>query len=70
MGKKKVCYFHDHDIGAFYYGPGHPMKPHRLQMTHNLILSYNLYRQMEVYRPHSATDEEMKRFHTADYVDL
>ena len=49
MGKKKVSYFHDADtIGSYYYGPGHPMKPHRLQMTHNLILSYHLYKKMEV----------------------
>ena len=49
MGKQKVCYFHDADtIGSYYYGPGHPMKPHRLQMTHNLILSYQLYKKMDV----------------------
>jgi acetoin utilization deacetylase AcuC-like enzyme len=28
---------------------GHPMKPHRIRMTHNLILNYGLYRKMEVY---------------------
>ena len=58
MGKKKVCYFHDADmIGSYYYGPGHPMKPHRLQMTHNLILSYHLYKKMEVPPPrqHAST---------------
>ena len=70
-GKQKVCYFHDADtMGTFYYGPGHPMKPHRLQMTHNLILSYQLYKKMEVYRPHLATEEEMTQFHAADYIDF
>eukprot|EP00965_Chrysotila_dentata_P104796 3461169-Pleurochrysis_carterae.AAC.2 len=50
-GKRRVCYFHDADnMGSYYYGPGHPMKPPRLQMTHNLILSYGLYRKMEVIR--------------------
>ena len=34
---------------------GHPMKPHRMRMTHNLLLNYGLYRKMEVYRPHKAT---------------
>eukprot|EP00953_Heterococcus_sp_UTEX-ZZ885_P039726 20352-Heterococcus_DN1.PRE.4 len=43
------------DIGHYYYGPGHPMKPHRLKLTHHLILSYNLYRKMEVFRPRLAT---------------
>ena len=37
------------DIGNFYYGQGHPMKPHRVRMAHNLILNYGLYRKMEIY---------------------
>ena len=37
------------DIGNYYYGQGHPMKPHRIRMTHNLILNYGLYRKMEIY---------------------
>jgi len=70
-GKRRVCYFHDADtMGSYYYGPGHPMKPHRLQMTHNLILSYHLYRKMEVFRPHLATDEEMLQFHAPEYIDF
>jgi histone deacetylase 1/2 len=28
---------------------GHPMKPHRIRMTHNLLLNYGLYRKMEIY---------------------
>ena len=37
------------DVGHFYYGPGHPMKPHRLKLTHNLVLNYGLYRKMECF---------------------
>ena len=37
------------DIGNNYYGQGHPMKPHRIRMTHNLLLNYGLYRKMEIY---------------------
>lgn len=29
-------------------GPGHPMKPHRLSLTHSLVLNYGLYKKMEV----------------------
>lgn len=25
------------------------MKPHRIRMTHNLLLNYGLYRQMQIY---------------------
>ena len=37
------------DVGNYYYGQGHPMKPHRIKMTHNLLLNYGLYRKMEIY---------------------
>ncbi|KAF8783042.1 Histone deacetylase 2 like protein [Argiope bruennichi] len=66
--KKRVCYYYDGDIGNYYYGQGHPMKPHRIRMTHNLILNYGLYRKMEIYRPHKATQEEMTKYHSDDYV--
>ena len=29
-------------MGNYHYGPGHPMKPHRLTLTHNLLLAYGL----------------------------
>jgi histone deacetylase 1/2 len=68
--KSRVCYYYDGDLGSFYYGAGHPMKPHRLRMTHNLLLSYGLYKRMEVYRPHPAAHQEMTQFHSNDYVDF
>jgi histone deacetylase 1/2 len=70
MAKKRIAYFMDTDIGSIYYGQYHPMKPHRLSMTHNLTLAYGLYRKMEVYRPRMATAEELRQFHSADYVDF
>ena len=36
------------EIGNYYYGKGHPMKPHRIRMAHNLIINYNLFKKMEV----------------------
>uniref|UniRef100_A0A8C9S5S5 Histone deacetylase 2 n=1 Tax=Scleropages formosus TaxID=113540 RepID=A0A8C9S5S5_SCLFO len=66
--KKKVCYYYDGDIGNYYYGQGHPMKPHRIRMTHNLLLNYGLYRKMEIYRPHKATADEMTKYHSDDYI--
>ena len=66
--KKRVCYYYDSDIGNYYYGQGHPMKPHRIRMAHNLILNYGLYRKMEIYRPHKAMVEEMTKYHSDDYI--
>ena len=55
-GKQRVCYFYDSEIGNYYYGQGHPMKPHRIRMAHNLLLSYGLYRKMEIYVRHAAPE--------------
>ncbi|KAI9500994.1 histone deacetylase [Coemansia spiralis] len=68
--KKSVAYFYDPDVGNFHYGPGHPMKPHRIRMTHNLVMSYELYKKMSIYRAAPATCQEMTQFHSDDYVDF
>jgi histone deacetylase 1/2 len=60
MSNNRVAYFYDSkslsifiyyigDVGSYYYGAEHPMKPFRIKMTHQLILSYGLYRKMHVY---------------------
>lgn len=67
-GNRKVCYYYDSDVGNNYYGQGHPMKPHRIRMTHNLLLNYGLYRKMEIYRPHKCGFEEMSKYHSDDYI--
>lgn len=70
MSKPRISYFYDADVGNFYYGQGHPMKPHRIKMTHNLVLNYGLHKGMEVYRPHLSTQEELCKFHTEDYIEF
>lgn len=66
----KVCYFMDTDIGGYYYGQHHPMKPHRLTMTHNLMLAYGLHEYLDVYRARLATTEELSAFHSSEYIDF
>ncbi|CAL9191480.1 unnamed protein product [Musa hybrid cultivar] len=69
--KERIAYFYDgRDVGNVYFGPNHPMKPHRLCMTHHLVLSYGLYKKMEIYRPHKAYPVELAQFHSADYVEF
>ena len=70
MTKNVKFVIFDQDLGSYYYGDGHPMKPHRLRMTHNLILAYDLYKKLEVYNPHPAQRSEMMQFHADDYVDF
>ncbi|KAK4396755.1 Histone deacetylase 9 [Sesamum angolense] len=68
--KDRISYFYDGDVGNVYFGPNHPMKPHRLCMTHHLVLSYELHNKMEVYRPHKAYPVELAQFHSPDYVEF
>ncbi|RCI11997.1 hypothetical protein L249_0514 [Ophiocordyceps polyrhachis-furcata BCC 54312] len=67
---KKVAYFYDSDIGNYAYVTGHPMKPHRIRLAHSLIMQYDLYQKMEIYRAKPATRGEMTQFHTDDYIDF
>ncbi|KAL8851447.1 MAG: hypothetical protein Q9221_003626 [Calogaya cf. arnoldii] len=68
--KKTVAYFYDSDVGNYAYVAGHPMKPHRIRMTHSLIMNYGLYKKMEIYRAKPASNHEMTQFHTDEYVDF
>ncbi len=36
------------DVGLFSYGLGHPMKPHRMKMTHDLVTAYGMVNKMQV----------------------
>ncbi|KAH9097087.1 hypothetical protein Ae201684P_011816 [Aphanomyces euteiches] len=66
--KKRVSYFYDSEIGNYHYGPNHPMKPHRVRMTHNLVTNYGLTKYMQIYRPKLVGWEELTRFHSDDYI--
>ena len=46
------------------------MKPHRVRMTHNLVVNYGLYRRMEVFRPRHVSPTAMTRFHSDDYINF
>ena len=38
------------------------MKPHRIRMTHNLLLNYGLYRKMEIYVSYNPQEILPQRF--------
>eukprot|EP00877_Chromochloris_zofingiensis_P009868 jgi/Chrzof1/5134/Cz15g12200.t1 len=66
--RRKVTYFYDEDVGDYYYSPSHPMKPHRVRMTHDLICRYGLYSLLDVYRPIPAQLEHLAAFHSPEYL--
>lgn len=70
---KRVAYFFDEEIGSFTYGPtNHPMKPFRLELTNELVASYNLleHPQISVFRPQPASTQQLTMFHGDDYIDF
>ncbi|MED6114439.1 Histone deacetylase 6 [Stylosanthes scabra] len=68
--QRKVTYFYEPSIGGFFYGQSHPMKPHRIRMAHSLIVHYGLHRHMHVSRPFLASADDVRRFHSDDYVQF
>ena len=57
------------DVGNFFYAHQHAMKPHRIRMTHNLLLNYGLCKKMEIFvclpplsRTHLASTHLPKHF--------
>ncbi|KAF6717379.1 Histone deacetylase 3 [Oryzias melastigma] len=45
-------------------------RPHRLSLTHSLVLHYGLYKKMMVFKPYKASQHDMCRFHSEDYIDF
>src|SRR5271163_2567384 len=68
--RDRIIYYYDDQVGNYHYGAGHPMKPHRLTLTHHLVMKYGLYRYMQVYRPTKALKPEILKFHSSDYINF
>ncbi|KAJ3188232.1 Histone deacetylase 2 [Gaertneriomyces sp. JEL0708] len=68
--KRRVSYFYHPDIGSYHFGPRHPMKPHRIRLTHSLIANYGLLKKLEVHRPSTATFLDLTKFHTDEYIEF
>lgn len=68
--KRQVTYYYNPEVGNFHYGAKHPMKPHRLALTHSLVMEYGLLDKMDVFTPKRATYEELTQFHTPEYLDF
>lgn len=54
------------------HGPGHPLKPERLQRTFELLSEYGAFDAPNVraVTPRPATDDELALFHTREYIDV
>jgi len=68
--RARVDYFYDEAVGNFVYSATHPMRPHRVRLTHHLCVSYGLHQHMNIFRPKRAAAGDMTPFHSDDYVDF
>ena len=57
--RKRVDYFYDALIGNFNYGEGHPMRPHRVRLTHDLVVRYGLFQHLNIFRPKPASKADL-----------
>lgn len=65
-----VSFHYNSAVEGHHFGRSHPMKPWRLQLTKQLVLSYGLQYAMDCYESRTATMEELSAFHSPDYLDF
>lgn len=49
--------------GNYNLGQQHPMRPHRVRLTHSLVEGYGLSKYMSVHRPIRCTAGDLELFH-------
>ncbi|KAI9672375.1 MAG: histone deacetylase [Caeruleum heppii] len=57
-------------VEKHHFGEHHPMKPWRLTLTKQLIMSYGMHTAMDSYLSRAATTDEMADFHKEDYLEF
>ncbi|KAI5191480.1 histone deacetylase 3 [Nematocida sp. AWRm77] len=67
---RRIAYLYSPDSGNFHYGAGHPMKPHRVAVTHSLVFAYGLDKYMDVFAISPATKAELSAYHSEEYVEF
>jgi histone deacetylase HOS2 len=65
-----VSFHYNPHVEYHHFGSSHPMKPWRLTLTKQLVLSYGLEYCMELYEPRPATFEELAIFHDREYLSF
>ncbi|MDH7500869.1 MAG: acetoin utilization protein AcuC [candidate division NC10 bacterium] len=67
----RSCLVYSPQFSQYHYGPSHPLRNERLALTFGLIQAYRLL-ELEgaaVLEPRRAREEELLRFHHADYLE-
>lgn len=63
-----VSFHYNPHVEYHHFGSSHPMKPWRLTLTKQLVLSYGLEYTMDLYEPRPANFNELAIFHDREYL--
>lgn len=63
-----VSFHYNPNVEYHHFGSSHPMKPWRLTLTKQLVLSYGLEYTMDLYTPRPAHFGELALFHDKQYL--
>lgn len=65
-----VSFHYNARVEAHHFGSNHPMKPWRLTLTKQLVLSYGLQYALDLFESRMATKKELASFHSEEYLDF
>lgn len=68
MHSSNISYFGGLNIGNFFYGNEHPMKPLRLMMIHDLIISYGMQNFLNFKHAPKISMASLSNFHNSFFV--
>ena len=61
----RAAYIFDGEVGNFHFGAKHPMKPHRISLTHSLIHSFGLDKHFDIISPQI---KKIASFHPQNFL--
>ena len=69
----RITYFDD-EMGNFFYGQYHPMKPLRMKITHEMLKAYEVLPKLKRIIPEDHEEfvkkKDFTKFHTDEYIDF
>lgn len=74
MTTSRVGYYFNKEIGTFFYGNNHPMKPLRVKITNELIKAYGIHDKLNLMNPEMHQEFvntiDFTKFHSDEYIDF
>jgi len=70
----RIAYYFNEEVGNFYYGPLHPMKPLRMKITHEMLKAYGILpkfnRIVPEDHPEFVNKIDFTNFHSDEYISF